>query len=32
MALLDSAWANPEINIVTIVAWAGVGKSTLVNH
>ena len=32
IAFLDSAWANKEVNVVTIVAWAGVGKSTLVNH
>src|SRR6201988_4469448 len=32
VAFLDSAWANHKINVVTIVAWAGVGKSTLVNH
>jgi serine/threonine protein kinase len=32
IAFLDSAWANDQINIVTIVAWAGVGKSTLINH
>jgi hypothetical protein len=32
VAFLDRAWANPRVNIVTIVAWAGVGKSTLVNH
>ena len=32
IAFLDRAWANPRVNIVTIVAWAGVGKSTLVNH
>jgi serine/threonine protein kinase/predicted ATPase len=32
IAFLDSAWANSEVNVVTIVAWAGVGKSTLVNH
>ena len=32
IAFLDDAWANPEVNVVTIVAWAGVGKSTLVNH
>jgi len=24
--------ANKDVNVVTIVAWAGVGKSTLVNH
>jgi serine/threonine protein kinase len=29
---VDRAWANKDANIVTIVAWAGVGKSTLVNH
>ena len=32
IAFLDNAWANLDVNIVTIVAWAGVGKSTLVNH
>ena len=32
LALLDRAWANRDVNVVTIVAWAGVGKSTLVNH
>jgi hypothetical protein len=32
MSLFDRAWAKKDVNIVTIVAWAGVGKSTLVNH
>ncbi|HET9376374.1 MAG TPA: protein kinase [Chthoniobacterales bacterium] len=32
IAFLDAAWANQQVNVVTIVAWAGVGKSTLVNH
>src|SRR5260221_9185174 len=32
LAFLDDAWANQHINVVTIVAWGGVGKSTLVNH
>src|SRR5580704_8606551 len=32
ITFLDRAWANQHVNIVTIVAWAGVGKSTLVNH
>ena len=32
LAFLDDAWANPDVNIVTVVAWAGVGKSTLINH
>src|ERR1700675_4536850 len=31
-AFLDRAWENRDVNVVTIVAWAGVGKSTLVNH
>ena len=32
IAFLDAAWTNQKINVVTIVAWAGVGKSTLINH
>jgi hypothetical protein len=32
IAFLDRAWAKEDLNVVTIVAWAGVGKSTLVNH
>ena len=32
VGFLDAAWANEHVNVVTIVAWAGVGKSTLVNH
>jgi hypothetical protein len=32
IAFLDHAWANKDVNVVTIVAWAGVGKSTLINH
>jgi hypothetical protein len=32
LAFLDAAWADPQVNVVTVVAWAGVGKSTLVNH
>jgi hypothetical protein len=32
VAFLDNAWANQQVNVVTIVAWGGVGKSTLVNH
>jgi serine/threonine protein kinase/predicted ATPase len=31
IAFLDAALANPRVNVVSIVAWAGVGKSTLVN-
>jgi hypothetical protein len=32
IAFLNDAWAEQQVNIVTIVAWAGVGKSTLINH
>jgi hypothetical protein len=32
IAFLDAAWANRDVNVVTIVAWAGIGKSTLVNY
>ena len=32
ITFLNDAWANPDVNVVTIVAWAGVGKSTLINH
>ena len=32
VAFLDRAWANKDVKVVTIVAWAGVGNSTLVNH
>jgi tetratricopeptide (TPR) repeat protein len=32
IGFLDATWANQQANVVTIVAWGGVGKSTLVNH
>ncbi|MFZ0506265.1 MAG: TIR domain-containing protein [Chthoniobacterales bacterium] len=32
ISFLDAALANQQVNIVTIVAWGGVGKSTLINH
>jgi hypothetical protein len=32
IAFLDRGWANKDVNVVTIVAWAGAGKSTVVNH
>jgi len=32
IAFLYDVWANQQVNVVTIVAWAGVGKSTLVNY
>ncbi len=28
---LDDAWDNPQINVLSLVAWGGVGKSALVN-
>ncbi|KAF0106510.1 MAG: SEFIR domain-containing protein [Anaerolineaceae bacterium] len=28
---LDDAWDNPNINVVSLVAWGGVGKTALVN-
>jgi Protein kinase domain len=32
LALLDNAWTNQHVNVVTIVAWAGVGKSALISQ
>jgi ATP/maltotriose-dependent transcriptional regulator MalT len=32
IAFLDRAWASEDVNVVTVVASAGVGKSTLINH
>ncbi|HVJ58705.1 MAG TPA: protein kinase [Terrimicrobiaceae bacterium] len=29
---LDKAWVDRDVNVASIVAWAGVGKSTLINH
>jgi len=31
LALLDAAWEDPQTNIVSLVAWGGVGKTALVN-
>jgi len=31
LAILDAAWANSQTNIVSLVAWGGVGKTALVN-
>lgn len=31
LELLDAAWANDGTNVVSLVAWGGVGKSTLAN-
>ncbi|HJQ24985.1 MAG TPA: restriction endonuclease [Blastocatellia bacterium] len=32
LQLLNDAWNNPKINIISFVAWGGVGKTALVNH
>jgi tetratricopeptide (TPR) repeat protein len=29
---LDAAWANPTLHVYTLVAWGGVGKTSLVAH
>ena len=29
---LDAAWANKKLNVYTLVAWGGVGKTSLVAH
>jgi len=31
MAILDAAWDNPLTNIISLVAWGGVGKTALIN-
>jgi hypothetical protein len=31
LAMLDAAWEDPNINILSLVAWGGVGKTALVN-
>lgn len=32
LATLDKAWADPHTNVVTLVAWGGVGKTALVSR
>ena len=32
LKLIDDAWAGNKINVLSLVAWGGVGKSALVNH
>lgn len=32
LKLLDDAWTDPNTNIISFVAWGGVGKTALVNH
>ncbi len=31
LKLLDAAWESPQTNIITLIAWGGVGKTSLVN-
>ena len=31
LAALDAAWENPDVNVLSLVAWGGVGKTALVN-
>ena len=31
LQLLDAAWESPQTNIITLIAWGGVGKTSLVN-
>ncbi len=31
LAILDHAWDNPKTNLISLVAWGGVGKTALVN-
>jgi tetratricopeptide (TPR) repeat protein len=32
LALLDGAWADEQTNVISLIAWGGVGKSALVKH
>ena len=32
LAALDAAWNDPRINVLSLVAWGGVGKTALVNR
>ena len=32
LKFLDEAWQSPNRNIVSFVAWGGVGKTALINH
>lgn len=32
LELLDRAWASPRTHVLSIVAWGGVGKTSLVTH
>jgi predicted ATPase len=32
LQLLDQAWSDENSNVLSVIAWGGVGKSTLINH
>ena len=32
LRLLDKAWTEPTTNVISFVAWGGVGKTTLINY
>jgi tetratricopeptide (TPR) repeat protein len=32
LAALDAAWADPAIHVVTLVAWGGTGKTSLIHR
>jgi len=32
LALLDAAWASEKTNVISLIAWGGIGKTTLVNR
>ncbi len=32
LKMLDEAWQDPETNVISLVAWGGVGKTSLVNR
>ena len=32
LAAVDNAWTNPKTNVISLVAWGGVGKTALVNR
>jgi tetratricopeptide (TPR) repeat protein len=32
LAALEAAWEDPEVHVVTLVAWGGVGKTSLVSR
>jgi hypothetical protein len=32
LAALEAAWADPAVHVITLVAWGGVGKTSLVSR